>query len=210
MLPILIVPDGLFEPAELPRVDVNYFDPKYFVIPTKWKRPRKAPMRIRCRLARVIEIRHKLRIPHANHSAPGSLQDCDQLLKVLMRRKIDSLERRERAEISRVLQSGHPITVSALTLSPGAATWLLWAMSWRGVSTARQIASPPLHAPTLIVQWWATCPGRCVLVPPVICCRSLATVSHVCTGSGAQSWNVCASRDGICWIRDWSESSSGP
>jgi hypothetical protein len=32
-------------------------------------------------------------------------------------------------------------------------------MIWRGVSTARQITSPPLHAPTLVIQWWASMPG---------------------------------------------------
>jgi hypothetical protein len=43
-------------------------------------------------------------------------------------------------------------------LSAETATWLLWAMSWRGVSTVRQLASPPLHAPTLVVQWWTSMP----------------------------------------------------
>ena len=125
-----------------------------------WKRPRRTGGRVRVRLSRVIEIRHRLPfVTHVNHSAPASLQDCDQFLKVLLRRKADSLGRRERAEIGRVLRTTIPVPVSALTLSPGTATWLLWAMSWRGVSTARQIASPPLHAPTLIIQWWASMPG---------------------------------------------------
>jgi hypothetical protein len=102
---------------------------------------------------------------HSNCSAPGSLQDCDQLLKVLMRRKIQSLGCRERAQIRRTLHATNPITVSAWAMSPRAATWLLWAMSWRGVSTARQMASPPLHAPTLIVQWWASMPGSLCFGP---------------------------------------------
>jgi hypothetical protein len=73
--------------------------------------------------------------------------------------------RRERAEIGRVLRITTPAPVSALTLSPDTATWLLWAMSWRGVSTARQIASPPLHAPTLVIQWWASMPGSLCFGP---------------------------------------------
>lgn len=38
-------------------------------------------------------------------------------------------------------------------------------MSWRGVSTARQIASAPLHAPTLVIQWWASMPGSLCFGP---------------------------------------------
>jgi hypothetical protein len=77
----------------------------------------------------------------------------------------DSLGRRERAEIGGVLRTTNPMPVSVLKLSPGTATWLLWAMSWRGVSTARQIASPPLHAPTLVIQWWASMPGSLCFGP---------------------------------------------
>jgi hypothetical protein len=154
MLPILIVPDRLFEPAELPRIDASRTVLHHFATPKSFVRTPKAPTRVRCRLARVIEIRHKLpSIMHSNCSAPGSLQDCDQLLKVLMRRKIQSLGCRERAQIRRTLHATNPITVSA------------WAMSWRGVSTARQMASPPLHAPTLIVQWWASMPGSLCFGP---------------------------------------------
>jgi hypothetical protein len=52
-----------------------------------------------------------------------------------------------------------------MTLSPSAATWLLWAMSWRGESTARQIASPPLHAPTLLLKWWTSMPASLCFGP---------------------------------------------
>jgi hypothetical protein len=68
-------------------------------------------------------------------------------------------------EIGGVLRTTNPLPASVVTLSPGTATWLLWAMSWRGVSTARQIASPPLHAPTLVIQWWASMPGSLCFGP---------------------------------------------
>ena len=174
MLPILIVPEHLCEPAQLRHIDASYLDP-YATKPKKWVRPRRAGMRVRMRLAPVIEIRHKVPLGvHDNKSAPGRLQDCDQLLKVLLGRKMDSLGRRERGEIGRVLQAARPFTMSACTLSAGAASWLLWAMSWRGVSTARQLASPPLHTPTLILSWWATMPGPLCFGPAGTLFQALA------------------------------------
>lgn len=141
MLPILIVPDRWGELADaLPSGDVRDSAPRY------WVATREAQVRIYCRLSREIEIRHKLpAIPRPNMAAPASLKDCELLLKLFMRRKADALGRRDRADIGRALHATRPITDSMMTLSPSVATWLLWAMSWRGVSTARQIASPPLQ-----------------------------------------------------------------
>jgi len=166
MLPILIIPDHTTESDEGPRFEESPSGPQYCFTPGVWKRPRRTGGRVKVRLGRVIEIRHPLPfVTHVNHSAPASLQDCDQFLKVLLRRKADSLGRLERAELGRVLRTTSSLPVSALTLSPGTATWLLWAMSWRGVSTARQIASAPLHAPTLVIQWWASMPGSLCFGP---------------------------------------------
>jgi len=121
--------------------------------------PRITRRNLRTRLGRVIEIRHMVpRVPCVNDSTPGTLQDCDQVLKMLLRRKAKSLGRRERSDIRRALRSGNAVSLSVSTLSPAAATWLLWAMSWRGVSSLRQFASPALHAPTLIIQWWSSMP----------------------------------------------------
>jgi hypothetical protein len=166
MLPILIIPDRATKSDEGPRLEAGHSGPPYCFTPSVWKRPRRTGGRVKVRLGRVIEIRHPLpSVTHGNHSAPASLQDCDQFLKVLLRRKAVSLGRHERAEIGRVLRATSPLPVSALTLSPGTATWLLWAMSWRGVSTAPQIASAPLHAPTLVIQWWASMPGSLCFGP---------------------------------------------
>jgi hypothetical protein len=39
-------------------------------------------------------------------------------------------------------------------------------MSWRGVSTARQLTAPPLDAPTLVVHWWTSVPvALCFVLP---------------------------------------------
>jgi hypothetical protein len=175
MLPILIMPDHATESDEGPRLEESYLGPQYCFTPSVWKRPRRTGGRVRARLGRVIEIRHPLpSVTHVSNSAPASLHDCDQFLKVLLRRRADSLGRRERAAIGRVLRTTSPVPISALTLSPATATWLLWAMSWRGVSTARQIGSPPLHAPTLVIQWWASMPGSLCFGPAGDLLRVLA------------------------------------
>jgi hypothetical protein len=158
VLPILVIPDREFEWDEaqgLDECDLGLID--------DWVRtvlePSRQARRKRMRPGRVIAIKHPLpQIKQAHDFSPASLHDCDQLLNLLLRRKANSLGRREREEIGRALRI-NPAPVPASTLTPGAATWLLWAMSWRGVSTARQIASPPLHAPTLVIQWWSSMPG---------------------------------------------------
>jgi hypothetical protein len=195
LLPILIVPDRWGELADaLPSGDVRDSAPRY------WVATREAQVRIYCRLSREIEIRHKLpAIPRPNMAAPASLQDCELLLKLLMRRKADAMGRRDRADIGRALHATRPITDSMMTLSPSVATWLLWAMSWRGVSTARQIASPPLHAPTLLLKWWTSIARVPVFWPrrePAACsrrlCRTCVPLLAMCRAANAHLWMVFA------------------
>src|SRR5882757_3626458 len=103
MLSILIIPDRATKSDEGPRLEESHPGSQYCFTPSVWKRPRRTGGRVRVRLGRVIEIRHPLpSVTHAHHSDPASLQDCDQFLKVLLRRKADSLGRRERAEIGRL------------------------------------------------------------------------------------------------------------
>jgi hypothetical protein len=104
-------------------------------------------------------------VTQGSAAAPASLQDCDQLLKLLLRRRAKSLRSRERAELRSILRTLNPAPTSIATLSPRTATWLLWAMSWRGISTARQLACPPIHAPTLVVQWWTHMPATLCFGP---------------------------------------------
>jgi hypothetical protein len=63
---------------------------------------------------------------------------------------------------------------SIATLSAETAAWLLWAMSWRGVSTVRQLASPPLHPSTLVIQWWTSMPTALCFGPPAPLLRVFA------------------------------------
>jgi hypothetical protein len=46
-------------------------------------------------------------------------------------------------------------------------------MSWRGVSTARQIASSTLHAPALLLKWWASLPQSLCVARDVLQLRIL-------------------------------------
>ena len=124
-----------------------------------WEEMPQAGRRARDSLAPWVEIRHP--VPpdtQSDDAAPASLNDCDQLLKLLLRRKANSLGRRQRRELRRVMHTTGLPPASIATLSPETATWLLWTMSWRGMSTPRQLLSPPLHAPTLVVQWWTSMP----------------------------------------------------
>jgi hypothetical protein len=159
MLPILIVPLRPLDSDGMPPFESSASGHHGGATARVRRRPRTIRRNLRIRLGRVIEIRHTVpRIPCGNDYTPGTLQDCDQALKMLLRRKAKSLGRRERSDIRHALSSGNAVSLSVSTLSPAAATWLLWAMSWRGVSTTRQFASPALHAPTLVTHWWASMP----------------------------------------------------
>ena len=54
------------------------------------------------------------------------------------------------------------------------ATWLLWAMSWRGVTTVRQPGGPPLHVSILVVRWRTGMPGTLYFGPAAPLLRVLA------------------------------------
>jgi hypothetical protein len=140
---------------------------------------------------------------------------------VLMRRKIQSLGCRERAQIRRTLHATNPITISAWAMSPRAATWLLWAMSWRGVGTARQMAlatAARTNAHRSMVGQYAgvavfwSCrsftPGPRRLCRPFVPVlarrrRAYARLGFVCAGS-ATGQNQVHTRDGrVCGGLNW-------
>ena len=175
MLPILIIPDSAPEPENGTPLEESDAETEFYAMLDVWELSQKACGRARAPLGRWVEIRHPVSsVKHGSDAAPSSLQDCDQLLKLLLRRRADLLGRRERAEFRRILRTTSPAPCSVATLSPETATWLLWAMSWRGVSTARQLAAPPLHAPTLVVQWWTSMPGTLCFGPAAQFLRVLA------------------------------------
>jgi hypothetical protein len=162
MLPILIMPDMVPEPEDeilLETSDSATELTDLYEIEELWEVMPQARRRARPPLGPWVEIRHPLPpVMQRSDAAPASLQDCDQVLKLLLRRRADSLGRRQHKELQRVMHTTGLAPASIARLSPETATWLLWAMSWRGVSTPRQLVSPPLHAPTLVVQWWTRMP----------------------------------------------------
>lgn len=179
MLPILIMPDVAPEfDDEISLVgsdsETDLADP--CEIQDLWQAMPQAERRSRVLPGPWVEIRHPIP-PVTEHcdTAPASLQECDRLLKLLLRRKADSLGRRHRQiELRRVMHTTELAPVSIAMLSPETATWLLWAMSWRGVSSPRQLVSPPLHAPTLVVQWWTSMPTSLCFGPSTALLRVFA------------------------------------
>jgi hypothetical protein len=174
MLPILIMPDLAPELAhEIPLAasDAEIED----AIQALCMLLPQVGRRARVPLGPWVELCHPVPpLTKGANTAPASLQDCDQFLKLLMRRRAESLGYRRRSELRRVLHTTGLWPSSIATLSPETATWLLWVMSWRGVSTARQLASPPLHPPTLVVQWWTSMPTTLCFGPAAQLLRVLA------------------------------------
>lgn len=60
------------------------------------------------------------------------------------------------------------------TADPRIAAWLLWTMSWRGVSKIAQLAVAQLHPPTLLVRWWNSLPSSLSVADGRYLCRLLA------------------------------------
>jgi hypothetical protein len=162
MLPILIMPDSPTEFDDEILLEASDSATEFsdlYEIQELWDAMPQAGRRARVPLGPWVEMRQRVpAIMQSTDAAPASLQDCDQLLKLLLRRKANSLGRRQRKELRRVMHTIAHAPVSIATLTPETATWLFWAMSWRGVSTPRQLVSAPLHAPTLVVQWWTSMP----------------------------------------------------
>ena len=137
MLPILIMQDSAPESEHGTPLEESDAETDLYAIWEVWELSRKVGRRARGPLGQWVELRHTVpSVMRGNEAAPASLQDCDQFLKLLVRRRADSLGRRERAELRRFLRTPTPAPSSIATLSPETATWLLWAMSWRGVSSS--------------------------------------------------------------------------
>lgn len=149
MLPILIMPDSPIELAEEilaePSDSATALTDLYEIEEIR-ELVAHALRRGRATLGPWVEIRQRVpAVTQSSDAAPASLQDCDQFLKLLLRRKAESMPPLQRTELRRVMQTTGLAPASIATLSPQTATWLLWAMSWRGVSTPRQLVCPPLH-----------------------------------------------------------------
>ena len=120
---------------------------------------RRERWRQRCRLSRVIVMRHTLHpVRRSKFAVPASLEHCENLVNVLLARKQLTLPPRTRADIQRLLYLTYPVTLPAAGLRADALAYLLWETSWRGVSTVQQMSIPALHVQTLTVKWWVSLP----------------------------------------------------
>ena len=75
-----------------------------------------------------------------------------------------------------MLNDGAKTEVPSSTLCADAATWLLWAMSWRGISSPRQLFAEALHPPTLLINWWSKMPAPLRFGPTRSLLRALCAV----------------------------------
>src|ERR1039458_3323663 len=84
-----------------------------------------------CGLSKVLVIRSSEQpVPGQSKMAhPASLDNCENLIEMLLRRKRLSLPARARADSKRLLELGHPATLPAAATSPLAVPWLLWEAS---------------------------------------------------------------------------------
>jgi hypothetical protein len=120
---------------------------------------RRARWRQRCRLSRVIMMRHTLQpIRRSKFAIPARLEHCESLVNVLLARNLLALPLRTRADIKRLLHWSYPVTLPAARLRSDALAYLLWEASWRGMSTVQQTSKPALHVQTLTVRWWVSLP----------------------------------------------------
>jgi hypothetical protein len=105
----------------------------------------------------------------------ASLADCERLLYQGLRRARRALGRRVGAEVFRTREARIAARLSRRALSAEGAAWLLWAMSWRGVSSVRELFAPALHPPTLLLKWWISMPAALRFGPAGPLLRALAS-----------------------------------
>jgi hypothetical protein len=105
---------------------------------------------------------------------PASLQNCENLIEMLLRRRRLSLPARVRANSKRLLELGYPATLPTTAVHTNAVAWLLWEASWRGMSTGRQVGQPPLHVQTLTMKWWISTPATLRFGPAEYLLRALS------------------------------------
>ena len=103
----------------------------------------------------------------------ASLQNCENLIEMLLRRRRLSLSTRARANSKRLLELGYPATLRTTSVHTHAVAWLLWEASWRGMSTGWQVGQPPLHVQTLTMKWWTSAPAALRFGPAEYLLRAL-------------------------------------
>ncbi len=129
-----------------------------------------------CGLSKVIVMQSaEPAVPGQSKMAPpASLQNCENLIEMLLRRRRLSLPPRVRANSKRLLKLRHPATLPTTTAHSDAVAWLLWEASWRGMSTGQQVSEPPLHVQTLTMKWWTSTPAALRFGPAEYLLRALS------------------------------------
>ncbi len=129
-----------------------------------------------CGLSKVIVMQsaEPAVLGQSKMAPPASLQNCENLIEMLLRRRRLSLPARVRANSTRLLELGYPATLRTAAVHTHAVAWLLWEASWRGMSTGRQVGQPPLHAQTLTMKWWTSAPATLRLGPAEYLLRALS------------------------------------
>ncbi len=184
MRPILIIPipkiraEDLAEARRLNQLDaqrgaVELDDKGAVVDDLECRRDR---WRRWCGLSKVVCMRSvdQSGLGERKMGAPATLDTCENLIQMLLRRKQLSLPDRARNYRQRLLEFGYPATLPAAKAYPEVICGLLWEACWRGMSTALQVASPPLHAQTLTVKWWTSTPASLRLGPSEYLLRALS------------------------------------
>ncbi len=105
---------------------------------------------------------------------PASLDTCENLIQLLLRRRQLSLPDRARNYRKRLLEIGYPATLPTAKAYPQVISGLMWEACWRGMSSALQVASPPLHTQTLTVKWWTSTPESLRFGPSEYLLRALS------------------------------------
>jgi hypothetical protein len=129
-----------------------------------------------CGLSKVVCMRSvdQCGLGERKMGTPASLDTCENLIQMLLRRRQLSLPDCARNYRKRLLEFGHPATLPAAKAYPQVISGVLWEASWRGMSTALQVAYPPLHAQTLTVKWWTSAPESLRFGPSEYLLRALS------------------------------------
>jgi hypothetical protein len=118
---------------------------------------RRRRWRRRCGLSKVLLISNSsLRFDRVGFHVAAGVESCEKLVTRQLRRQLQSVPRRAREDIKPLLELARPATIPAKAISPLAVAWLFSEANWRGLSTLRQVTTPPAHIQTLTWRWWTS------------------------------------------------------
>jgi len=159
MLPILIVPDAWWTEPEH-----SYREGRAKRLRSPgdrqpgWKPQPAKPERHPPKFVAALSF-HVPALKETDVVGTANLTDCERFLKLMLRRKWKALSTPERSQLDEMACCLRRATIFTKSLSINAAAWLLWSMSWRGISSVPQVFAPQLHPPTLMLRWWTVMPA---------------------------------------------------